>query len=417
MIKQTPITVLTGYLGAGKTTLINNVLNDPQNMKIAVIVNDIGEVNIDSELISSKGHASVVDDSLVELTNGCICCNLNEDLINQITKIIEGGKFDYILIEASGICEPRTIAESILTLEEMTGQYENSPICRLDGIISVVDAFRLLTEFSGGRALLEADQEDIEQLLVEQIEFCNLILLNKTDLLSKEDLGRVEAIIKVIQPTVKIVETTYTKIPTTQILNQNIFDYNETFRSAGWAREMEKEYTDDNNHNDNHHDDHGHGDHDHDCHNHEEHDHKHNSHDHSHHHHHHDHNDHSHMEEYGIETFIYKRRKPFSDEKLEAWVHDFPENVIRCKGIVWIDFDEELSYVLEQAGQSVTVAMFGRWLAAASEEERERIWEEDPQSKESWDEKCGDRMTKLVFIGINIDKQAICDSLDECLVQ
>ena len=420
MKKPIPVTVLTGYLGSGKTTLINRLLADPQGMRIAVIVNDIGEVNIDAALIAGKGHASVADNSLVALTNGCICCTLQTDLIKQIVRLIKAGRFDYILIEASGICEPQPIAQSIAMLDGTAAGKKLPTLCRLDAIVAVVDAYRLLTEFSGGDALLHPEkEEDIAQLLVKQIEFCNLILLNKTDLLSEEEIARVEAIVKALQPSAQIIKTSFTEVPSKEILNIRLFDFAKTFLSAGWAQTVEKETEPEKHpgHDDEHPDyeHHNHQEREHHEHGNTHHDHDHDNGEEQHSGHHHEHKGHSHYEEYGIGTFIYYRRRPFDDHKLEAWVNRFPSHVIRCKGLVWIAGEDTTCYLLEQAGRSVSVQPFSRWLAAAPRQERERAWKRDPAARNNWDERVGDRMTKLVFIGADMDEKEICASLDKCL--
>ena len=397
MRKPIPITVLTGYLGSGKTTLVNRLLADPQGLRIAVIVNDIGEINIDAALISEKGHASITDDSLVALTNGCICCTLRTDLITQIVRLAKADCFDYILIEASGICEPLPIAQSIAMLDGTMKDQGLPTLCRLDSVVTVVDAYRLLTEFSGGEALLYPDGEaDIAQLLVEQIEFCDLVLLNKTDLLSEEETAKVEAIVKALQPSAQIRRTSFADVPSKDILNLRLFDFSKTFLSAGWAQTIEHEHDEEEAGHDHHEaEHHGHGE--------------------NHHGHHHDHDGHQHLDEYGISTFVYYRRRPFDDSRLETWVNRFPTQVIRCKGLVWIDGEDDTSFLLEQAGKSVSVQPFSRWLAAASPKEREQAWQRDPLSRNNWDEQAGDRMTKLVFIGADMDEAAICASLDKCL--
>ncbi|WP_099205721.1 CobW family GTP-binding protein [Scatolibacter rhodanostii] len=390
MKKPIPVTVLTGYLGSGKTTLVNRLLADPQGMRIAVIVNDIGEINIDAKLIAGKGHASVADSSLVSLTNGCICCSLQTDLITQIVKLVKTDRFDYILIEASGVCEPVPIAQSIAMIGGKLKDKGVPTLCTLDSVVAVVDAYRLITEFSGGEALLDVEEEDIGRLLVEQIEFCNLVLLNKTDLLTGAEVEKVEAIVKALQPSAQILRTSFVDVPSQNILNTKLFDFEKTFLSAGWAQTVEEDEHEKHSH-------HHHADHHHET-DHEE-----------------EHEEHSHLEEYGISTFVYDRRRPFDDSKLEVWVNHFPSGVIRCKGLVWISGEDDTSFLLEQAGKSVSVQPFAPWLAAASSEEREAAWQRDPVAKENWDEKIGDRMSKLVFIGADMNQQAIIESLDNCL--
>ena len=413
-----PVAVLTGYLGSGKTTLINKILAEPKGKKIAVIVNDIGEVNIDAELIAKRGVATVEGENLVALTNGCICCTLRMDLIEQIVELARTNQFDYILIEASGVCEPIPIAQSVCMVNDSLEKQNLPALCNLDAVIAVVDAYRLLTEFSGGEDLLDTEEEDIGQLLVMQIEFCDRILLNKTDLLTEEENDKVEKIIRVLQPKAEIIRTTFATVDIEKVLDTGLFDFSETFLSAGWVQTMEKDEKEENEHEHHHeHEEHDHHEHhhdhesEHDHHEHEEHD----EHEHGHHHHHHD-DDHDHLEEYGIATFVYERRRPFDDDMLEAWVNNFPSEVIRCKGLVWLADEDDTSFLLEQAGKSVSVEAFSQWVASLPKEEQELVFEQDPRVRTHWNEECGDRITKLVFIGINMDENAICASLDKCLV-
>lgn len=382
--KIVPITLLTGYLGSGKTTLINHILNNQEGYKVAVIVNDIGEVNIDADLISKGGVVNQTDDSLVPLTNGCICCTLKVDLMQQIVDLIKTRQFDYILIEASGICEPIPIAQTITVLSESTEQYGLPKICRLDNVVSVVDALRLASEFGCGDNLVKEniDDEDIENLLIQQIEFCNTIVLNKVDEISKEELEKVKAIIKKLQPNAEIIETNYGKVDTDKLLNTNLFDFNKASVSAGWIEELEKDENDEDE------EEHEHG------------------------HHHHDETE---TEEYGISSFVYYRRKPFRVKKFEKFLDEFPKSVIRAKGLVWLSDDDYMSYCFEQAGKQKTISEAGQWIAAASKYEIEKILKYNPDIEKIWDESCGDRMNKIVFIGKDMDKEAIIKKLDECL--
>lgn len=412
MNKIVPITLLTGYLGAGKTTLINHVLNNQEGYKVAVIVNDIGEVNIDAKLIAKGGIVNEKDADLVPLSNGCICCTLKVDLMKQIVELIKTGKFDYILIEASGICEPIPIAQTLTVLSEQSEQYGLPKICRLDNVVTVVDAYRLATEFGCGDDLVKEniDEEDIENLLIQQIEFCNTIILNKVDELNADELGRVKAVIKALQPTAKLIETNYGKVEVKDIIDTHSFNFNVAAESAGWIQELQKDVEDDEEENEEEHE------HDHE---HEEHEHHHKEeHEHEEHHGHHHHHGEGEVEEYGIGTFVYYRRDPFDRQKLEEFLNNkFPKSVIRSKGIVWFSDENETSYVLEQAGKQIQASDAGLWVATAPEAEKQQIIRESPEILEDWDEKYGDRMVKLVFIGRNMDKEQIIKDLDSCLVK
>jgi G3E family GTPase len=404
--KITPITILTGYLGAGKTTLMNHVLTNQQGYKVAVIVNDIGEVNIDAKLISDGGFIQEEDKgNVVPLSNGCICCTLKEDLMQQIVDILKTRKFDYILIEASGICEPLPIAQTITMLSSSMEQYGLPKMCRLDNVVTVVDALRLATEFGCGEDLVkeDIDEEDIENLLIEQIEFCNVIVLNKVDEVSKEQLNIVKAVIKSLQPTAKIIETNYAKVDVKEIMDTNNFDFEKISTSAGWIQEMEKEVEE-------HEEEHDHDeDHDeHECHHH----------DHDHEHCHHHHHEEGEAEEYGISTFVYTARKPLDVVKFEKYLNEqFPKSVIRCKGLVWFMSDYDMSYLFEQAGKQMKVSETGYWLASAPKNELDQMIKDNPDILKDWDEKVGDRMVKLVFIGKDMDKQKIIEDMDSMLVE
>ncbi len=415
MGKIVPITLLTGYLGAGKTTLINHILTNQEGFKVAVIVNDIGEVNIDAELIQKGGVVKEKDSNLVPLSNGCICCTLKVDLMQQIVDIIKTGKFDYILIEASGICEPLPIAQTITVLSEQTESYGLPKICRLDNVVTVVDAARLAYEFGSGEDLVKdnIDEEDIENLLIQQIEFCNTIVLNKVNSVSEEELKKVKAVIRALQPVAKIIETNYAKVDVKEIIDTNSFDFEKAATSPAWVQELERddnEAEDDNNrnHEEGHEYKEEHHEHDEELH------HEHESEHHGHHHHH--HHDEGEAEEYGIGTFVYSRRKPFNRNKFEEFVNfHWRRNIIRCKGIVWFSDDKDMSYVFEQAGNQMQLGEAGLWIASAPEEERKELIRESPEIMKNWDEEVGDRIVKLVFIGQELEKEEIKKELDQIL--
>lgn len=410
MNKIVPITLLTGYLGAGKTTLINHVLSNQEGYKVAVIVNDIGEINIDAELIQKGGIVREQDSNLVPLSNGCICCTLKVDLMQQIVELIKTGKFDYILIEASGICEPLPIAQTITVLSEQTEAYGLPKICRLDNVVTVVDAARLAYEFGAGENLVKQnlDEEDIENLLIQQIEFCNTIVLNKVDEVSEEDLNKVKSVIKALQPVAKIIETNYAKVDVKEIIDTNSFNFEKASNSAGWIQELERD--DNENEDDNDEDEHEHEEHS--NHHHDEHEEEKNGH---HHHHHHNH-DNGEAEEYGIGTFVYARRKAFNRDKFEEYVNfKWRKNIIRCKGIIWFSDEQDMSYVFEQAGNQMQIGEAGLWIASAPENEKNQLLKENPELLKGWDEKVGDRIVKLVFIGQNLEKDEIKSELDKIL--
>lgn len=405
--KIVPITLLTGYLGAGKTTLINHVLNNQEGYKVAVIVNDIGEVNIDADLIAKGGIVKEKDSSLVPLSNGCICCTLKVDLMQQIVDLIKTGKFDYILIEASGICEPLPIAQTITVLSEQTEEYGLPKICRLDNVVTVVDSLRLRDEFNCGDNLVkeEIEDEDIENLLIQQIEFCNKIILNKVDEVSSDELNKVKAIIKKLQPKAELIETNYGKVEVSKILDTNSFNFEEASMSAGWIEELNRTDNEidehEHHHNQGHHYEHEEG----------------HEHEHGHGH------CHCHKcaegeaEEYGIGTFVYYRRAPFNKEKFDKFAVDFPSNIIRCKGVMWFADEPESSYVFEQSGKQVQAFCAGQWVASFSEEEQKQIISQNPDILKDWDPKYGDRVIKLVFIGQKMNKEKIIADLDNCIEQ
>lgn len=407
MNKIIPVTLLTGYLGSGKTTLVNYVLNNQKGYKVAVIVNDIGEVNIDASLIQKGGIVNQTDDSLVPLQNGCICCTLKVDLMKQIVELAKTGKFDYILIEASGICEPIPIAQTITAISSDAKSYGLPEVCRLDNVVSVVDALRLATEFGCGSYLQnEVDEEDIENLIIQQIEFCNLIVLNKVDEIKPEELEEVKAVIRKLQPKAEIIETNYGKVDISKILDTKSFNLEEVASSAGWIQELENDSKEDSEdeHEEDIHEHHNHNE-DHD----EEHEHN------EHHHHHHDHEG-GEVEEYGIGTFVYYRREPFNRVKFENFAESFPrDTVIRSKGVMWFSNESDIGYIFEQAGKQIQAYESGQWIASAPRHERKQLLKENPDIAKDWDETYGDRMIKLVFIGKNMDKNSIIEKLDDCL--
>ena len=416
---KTPITLLCGYLGAGKTTLLNKVLNNQEGYRVAVIVNDIGEINVDASLIAKGGNITDTSD-IVPLTNGCICCTLKSEMTKGIEKLISKGLYDYILIEASGVCEPMPIAQE---LELIRNGY-------LDNVVGVVDAARLVDEFASGEKLLKKDEieeEDIESLLVQQIEFCSTLVINKIDLVTKDELDKVRMVVNALHPGAKVIETSQGDVAVKDIINTHSFDFDEVYESAGWCQALSKEgelgdEEDENNpdhhhhHDDDHHHDHDHED-DHD--DEDEHD-EHHHHDEEHHHHdHHHHHEHRHEgeseDEYGIGTFIYYRRTPFNREKLRSYVPSWPKNIIRCKGTLWFSDEDDMAYVLETSGRQLPCGAYGRWVATAPEKEKKELLEENPQIAADWDEKVGDRMVRLCIIGRNLDKKAIAAELDELL--
>ncbi len=402
MNKIIPVTLLTGYLGSGKTTLVNYVLNNQKGYKVAVIVNDIGEVNIDASLIQKGGVVNQTDDSLVPLQNGCICCTLKVDLMKQIVDIAKTGKFDYILIEASGICEPIPIAQTISAISSDAKSYGLPEICRLDNVVSVVDALRLATEFGCGSYLeKEVEEEDIENLIIQQIEFCNLIVLNKVDEIKPEELKEVKAVIRKLQPKAEIIETNYGKVDIGKILDTKSFNLDEVASSAGWIQELENDESMEEH-------DEEDEDHDNEHHEHDE--------DEGHEHHSHHHHEGGETEEYGIGTFVYYRRAPFNRARFEDFASKFPrDTIIRSKGILWFSNEPEIGYVFEQAGSQIQAYESGQWIASAPRHERKQLLKENPDVAKDWDETYGDRMIKLVFIGKNMDKKHIIETLDKCL--
>lgn len=404
MKTEIPVLLLTGYLGSGKTTLLNHILGNRKGIKFAVIVNDIGEVNIDADLISKEGIVNAGDDSLVPLQNGCICCTLKTDLARQICDLAESGKFDYIVIEASGICEPEPIAQTICSLPQMGQDFSAGDRVYLDCITTVVDALRLRDEFNSGDDLTRSDidEEDIENLVIQQIEFCDIILLNKISEVTRQEADRIKAVVRAIQPKAKIIECDYCDVPFTEFLYTHLFDFEKVATSATWVQELEKQDVDDD------HDEHEHHHHDDDDDD--------DEHEHGHHHHHHHHQDEGEAEEYGIGTFVYFARKPMSLNKFDYFCAKYwPDSVIRCKGVCYFVENPDMSYLFEQAGRQKRLTPAGRWYATAPKEDMEMLLANDPGLMRDWDPVYGDRMDKLVFIGRNMDRDAITGALDAIL--
>lgn len=408
--KEIPILLLTGYLGSGKTTLVNRILANKRGIRFAVIVNDIGEVNIDAALIQKGGVVGKKDDSLVALQNGCICCTLKADLIEQVYELMKLERFDYIVIEASGICEPEPIAQTLCSIPRLGEAYTRYGICRLDCIVSVVDALRLQSEFACGDNLTRKglDEEDIENLIVQQIEFCNIILLNKAAEVAPEELGRIKKIIRTLQPSAEIIECNYADVDLDKLLDTHLFNFERAATSAGWIREIERAATKEEER-----EAHAHGSHHHE---HEEHheDHHHEE-EKGHHHHHHDHEG-GEVEEYGIGTFVYYRRPAFDIHKFDRFIATrWPRNVIRAKGVCYFSHNRDMSYLFEQAGVQKQLTEAGQWYATAPEEDLIELMKQEPGLLRDWDEKYGDRMQKIVFIGQHLDKEQLAHDLDECL--
>ena len=404
--KETPVLLLTGYLGSGKTTLVNKILSNNKGIKFAVIVNDIGEVNIDADLIEKGGVVDQQDDSLVALQNGCICCTLKMDLVQQLSDIVKMHRFDYIVIEASGICEPAPIAQTICAYPQIYPDLAKDGRAVLDSIVTVVDARRMCDEFSAGNDLMkkELDEDDIENLLIQQIEFCSFVLLNKADDVSPEELQKVRHIVRALQPKAEIIECNYGNVDFDRILDTKDFDFDKVATSASWIAAIENEGDDEHHEHDEHHHDEHHGE------------------KHSHHHHHHNHHDHLENEEHGealeynIDTFVYYARRPFDLNFFDDFVaRKWPKSIIRCKGLCYFDNEKDVCYVFEQAGKQVTLRNAGQWYATMPEFELREFLERNPRLKKDWEEPYGDRMQKLVFIGQNMDKAAIKAELDKCL--
>lgn len=395
-----PVLLLTGYLGSGKTTLVNNILSNKKGIKFAVIVNDIGEVNIDADLIEKGGVVGKKDESLVALQNGCICCTLKMDLIEQLNDIVSQHKFDYIVIEASGICEPLPIAQTICSIPTLEEKYTRHGIPYLDCIVTVVDALRMKDDFGNGENLTKKgiEEDDLENLVIQQIEFCNIVLLNKASEVSDNERSRLKEIIRALQPKAEIIECDYGKVELDRILHTGLFDFDKTATSATWIREIEDIHDDDD-------DDHEH-----------EHHHHHDEEHHNEHHHHEHHHEGGETEEYNISTFVYKSRRPFNLGRFDEFVaRKMPKSVIRCKGMCYFKSEDEICYVFEQAGKQISLRDAGQWFATMPPEELEDLILRNPAILRDWDDTYGDRMQKLVFIGQNMDKEQICKDLDMCL--
>lgn len=363
------IVLLTGYLGAGKTTLLNHILANDEGIRAAVIVNDIGEVNVDASLVRDGGLSQT--DTLIPMTNGCICCTLSNDLTNQLQSIADSGKFDYIVIEASGICEPIPIAYTISAFCDQDKNDGQAPLA-LDNIVAVVDCKRMFDEFNGGKDLLQGDieEDDIESLLIQQLEFCTTVVLNKTDTVTPDQIAELKAIVRSLQKSAKIVEAEHGNVPMDELLDTGRFDFETAYNSSAWMDAMEHP---------------------------EEH-------------------DDPEVLEYDITTFVYERRKPFDVDAFSDYVQTWPDNVIRSKGCFWAAQDPDMCYVFEQAGQQVSLSENGLFVDSAPEDEKKQMLEENPELLKDWDPVCGDRENKICFIGRHMDKDALVAGLDKCLV-
>ncbi|QAY65785.1 GTP-binding protein [Paenibacillus protaetiae] len=369
-----PVTVLSGYLGSGKTTVLNHILNNRQGMKVAVIVNDLSEVNIDAGLIKQGGGLSRTEEKLVEMSNGCICCTLREDLLREVERLAQEGKHDYILIESTGVGEPIPVAQTFTYMDEEQG-IDLSRLCKLDCMVTVVDAYRFWNDFSSGETLLERslavgeeDDREVVDLLIDQIEFCDVLLLNKCDLINEDELVQLESLLRKLQPRAKLIRTVNGKVDPAELLNTGRFDFDEASSSAGWLRELNKPvHTPE-------------------------------------------------TEEYGISSFVYERVRPMHPERLLEWLEDWPAEVVRAKGVMWVATRDRIGHSLSQAGPSIQFGPAGFWIAALPQAEQQLYRQEDPALDASWSVEYGDRINKIVFIGIGMDREAIISSLDECLL-
>ena len=423
-----PVLLLTGYLGSGKTTLVNNILNNRKGLRFAVIVNDLGEVNIDADLIQQGGVVGQKDESLVALQNGCICCTLKMDLIEQLSEIIAQHKFDYIVIEASGICEPEPIAQTICSMPTLEEKYTRHGLPRLDCVVTVVDALRMQNDF-GGKDLVKGhfEEDDLENLIIQQIEFCNLVLINKASEVPEQELGRIRQLVHTLNPKARILTCDYGNVEFDQILHTHMFDFEKTATSATWVRVVEDIHDEDDDdlhihhhhHDDDDDDEHEHHhDHDDDDEHDEHHHHDHEEHEeHGHHHHHHHDHDEGEAEEYGISTFVYHSRKPFYLRRFDEFVSRLPKNVIRAKGVCYFREEYDVCYVFDQVGKQVSLRDAGQWYASMPPEDLQQFMIANPQILNDWDDLYGDRMQKLVFIGQKMDRDELIRQLDDCLVK
>lgn len=369
-----PVTVLSGYLGAGKTTILNYVLHNREGLKVAVIVNDLSEVNIDADLIKSGGGLSRTEETLIEMSNGCICCTLRDDLLQEAERLAKSGRFDYLLIESTGVGETVPVAQTFTYVDEEQG-IDLAQLCRLDCMVTVVDAYRFWTDYSSGDSLLDRKQEigdndnrDVVDLLIDQIEFCDVLVLNKCDMVSEEELIELERVLRALQPRAKLIRSEYGKVEPAHILNTGLFDFEQASKSAGWIQELEK----------------GHHT--------------------------------PETDEYGITSFVYERVQPFHPQRLMEWMSNWPAEIVRAKGIVWLATRHDIAQTISQAGPSIQFGPAGLWIASLQEQEQADIFRMEPDIAKTWNSQYGDRVNKLVFIGLNLDQQALTTTLDQCLL-